>query len=229
MLNEILPEDRATNSVPGLGAAVECAPATSTVDRSAIFQRLRRIWPLGEKLISIERSRLRAEGMNRRDAGNEAWRLADAAFDDDAIQLAAELRKLVGSTPQGLSLEQAFAWRLSLMVVSACTQRSTRLIPAATALIVQSQLRVAMDCVGDYSFESQHEAEARESVIKFSVSKESCLTEVDRITEIVSSIEDTGQNDEFADELNDLLEALCIAREVIDEHWETTGLSLPPG
>ena len=29
--------------------------------------------------------------MNRRYAGNEAWRLADAAFDDEAIQLAAEL------------------------------------------------------------------------------------------------------------------------------------------
>ena len=203
--------------------------STSRVDRSTVFQRLRSIWPLAEKMIATERKRLRAEGRNRRDAGSKAWQLADQAFNDDAIQLAAELRKLVGSTPQGLSLEQAFAWRLSLMVVSACTQRSTRLIPAATALIVQSQLRVAMDCVGDYSFESQHEAEARESVIKFSVSKESCLTEVDRITEVVRSIEPTDQNDEFVDELNDLLEALCIAREVIEEHWETTGLSLAPG
>ena len=203
--------------------------STSRVDRSTVFQRLRSIWPLAEKMIATERKRLRAEGRNRRDAGSKAWQLADQAFNDDAIQLAAELRKLVGSTPQGLSLEQAFAWRLSLMVVSACTQRSTRLIPAATALIVQSQLRVAMDCVGDYSFESQHETEARESVIKFSVSKESCLTEVDRITEVVRSIEPTDQNDEFVDELNDLLEALCIAREVIEEHWETTGLSLAPG
>jgi hypothetical protein len=86
-----------------------------------------------------------------------------------------------------------------------------------------------MDCVGDYSFESRHQAEARESVIKFRVSKESCLTEVDRITDVIRSIEPTDQNDEFVDELNDLLESLCIAREVIEEHWETTGLSLPPG
>lgn len=198
------------------------------VDRSAIFQRLRSIWPLVEKLISIERRRLRGEGMNRRDAGNEAWRLADNAFNDDAIQLAVELRKLVGSTPQGLSLEQAFGWRLSLIVVSACTQRSTRLIPATTALIVQSRLRVAMGCVGDYSFESQHEAEGKESVIKFRVSRESCLDEVDRITEVIRSIEGTDQNDEFVDELSDLLEALCIAREVIEEHWETISLSLSP-
>ncbi|MGZ0172947.1 MAG: hypothetical protein ACKVHE_25715 [Planctomycetales bacterium] len=203
-------------------------PASSTVDRSAVFQRLRSIWPLVEKFIAIERSRLRGEGTNRRDAGNEAWRLADAAFDDGAIQLAAELRKLVGSTPPGLSLEQAVAWRLSVSVVSVATQRSSRLVEVATALVVQTRLRAAMDCVGDYSFESRHQAEARESVIKFRVSKESCLTEVDRITEVIRSIEPTDQNDEFADELNDLLEALGIAREVITEHWETISLSLPP-
>lgn len=109
-----------------------------------------------------------------------------------------------------------------------CTQRSARLIQVATALIVQLRLRVAMECVGDYSFESQHEDEARESVIKFRVSRKACLDEVDRITTVVRSIEDTDQNDEFADELNDLLEALCVAREVIEEHWETTSLSLSP-
>ena len=141
------------------------------VDRSAIFQRLRSIWPLAEKMISIERKRLRAEGMNRRDAGNEAWRLADAAFDDKAIQLAAELRKLVGSTPPGLSLEQAVAWRLAVSVVTVATQRSLRLVEIATALVVQTRLRAAMDCVGNYSFESRHEADARKSLVRFSTSK----------------------------------------------------------
>ena len=199
------------------------------VDRSAIFQRLRSIWPLVEKLIAIERRRLRGEGMNRRDAGNEAWRHADAAFDDDAIQLAAELRKLVGSTPTGLSLEQAVAWRLAVSVVSVATQRSSRLVEVATALVVQTRLRAAMDRVGDYSFGTHHQAEVQESLIKFSTSKESCLTEVDRIMEVVRSIETTDCSDEFADELSDLLEALCIAREVITEHWETTGFSLSPG
>ena len=220
-------EDCATHTVSDFNIGTTSA-TMNPVDRSLIFQRLRSIWPLVEKLIAIERRRLRAAGMNRRYAGNEAWRLADAAFDDEAIQLAAELRKLVSSTPQGLSLEQAFAWRLSLVVVSACTQRSTRVIPATTALIVQLRLRVAMDCVGYYTFESRHESEAKESVIKFRVSRESCLTEVDRLTQVIRSIKGTDQNDEFADELSDLLEALCVAREIVVEHWATTGLSLSP-
>ena len=179
-------------------------------------------------MIAIERKRLRAEGMNRRDAGNEAWRLADEAFDDDAIQLAAELRKLVGSTPPGLSLEQAVAWRLAVSVVTVATERSLRLVEVATSLVVQTRLRAAMDCVGNYSFETRHQAKAQGSLIKFRTSRESCLAEVDRITAGVRSIKSTDQNDEFADELSDLLEALCIAREVIEEHWETTCLSLSP-
>lgn len=202
--------------------------STSRVDRSTVFQRLRSIWPLAEKMIATERKRLRAEGRNRRDAGSKAWQLADQAFNDDAIHMSAELKSLFVWTPPRLSFEEAIAWRLAISIVSASTQRSPRLIQAATALVVQTRLRAAMGYVGIYSLESQHEADIQASLIKFSVSKESCLTEVDRITKIVSSIEDTGQNDEFADELNDLLEALCIAREVIDEHWETTGLSLSP-
>lgn len=201
----------------------------SLVDRSAVFQRLRAIWPLVEKMISVERKRLRAEGMNRRDAGNEAWRLADLAFDDDAIQLSAELRTLFGWTPPGLSFEQAIAWRLAISVVSVATQRSSRVIQVATALVVQTRLRAAMDHVGDYRFETQHEADIEAALIKFGVSKKSCLTEVDRITEVVRLIEGTDQNDEFVDELNDLQEALCIAREVIAEHWETTGFAVSPG
>ena len=167
--------------------------------------------------------------MNRRDAGNEAWRLADAAFDDDAIQLAAELSKLVGSTPPGLSVEQAVAWRLAVSVVAVATQRSLRLVEVATALVVQTRLRVAMDCVGDYSFETHHQAEVQESLIKFRTSLESCLAEVDRIATVVKSIDCTDLNDEFPDELSELLEGLSVSREVIAEYWETTGFSLSPG
>ena len=204
------------------------ACSNGLVDRSKVFQRLRPVWPLAEKLIAIERSRLRGEGMNRRDAGNAAWRLADAAFDDNAIQLAAELNKLVGSTPQNLSIEQAIGWRLAISLVAVSTQRSSRLVEVVTALVVQARLREAMDSVGDYPLESQHKAEVQESLIKFRTSKESCLAEVDRITKIVRSIERADQNDEFVDELSDLLEALCIAREVVADHWETSGLSLSP-
>lgn len=228
MLNNNLPADRATNSVPGLSAAVECAAhTTAPVDRSAIFQRLRSIWPLVEKFIAIKRTQLRGEGMTRRDAGDEAWRLADEAFDENAIQLAAELRTLFGWTPPRLSFEQAIAWKMTVTVVSVAVQRSSRLIQAATALVVQTRLRAAMGYVGEYAFETQHDADIQSSLIKFSASRESCLDEVDRITTVVRSIESTDQNDEFADELSELQEALCVAREVIAEHWETTGFSLP--
>ena len=229
MVEDILFEDRVSNSVSGSVVTAARTQTKAPVDRSAIFQRLRSIWLLVEMVVAIERSRLRGEGMNRRDAGNEAWRIADKAFSDDAIRMAAKLTDLVGSTPPDLTIEQALAWRLAVSVVAACTQRSARLVQVATALVVQTRLRAAMDCVGVYSFESRHEAEARKSLVKFSTSKESCLTEVDRLTQVVRSIESTDLNDEFSDELSELLAGLSVSREVIEECWETTGLSLPAG
>jgi hypothetical protein len=228
-MEDILIEDRATNAEPDCGVTPASTKMKAPVDRSAIFQRLRSIWPLVEKLISIERARLRAEGRNRRDSGNAAWRIADTAFRDDSIRLAAELTNLLGSTPPNLSIEQVLGWRLAILVVSACTQRSSRLVEVATALVVQSRLRAAMNRVGDYRFESRFEADIQKSLAKFSTSKETCLEEIDRLTEANKSIEHSDQNDEFADEVSELLEALSISRDVIEECWETTGLSLPEG
>lgn len=228
-MEDILTEDRATHTATGLTGVDESANKRVPVDRSRIFQRLRPVWPLAEKVIAIKRRRLRAQGMNRRDAGNEAWRIADEAFDDDAIQLAAELRKLIGSTPPNLSDDQAIAWRLAVSVVSMTTQRSSRLVQVTAGLIVHARLRVAMGCVGDYSFESRHEADIQKSLVKFRTSKETCLQEVDRLTEVIKSIEHTDQNDEFSDELSEMLEALCLSCEVIEDCWETTGLALQAG
>lgn len=199
------------------------------VDRSEIFQRLRVIWPLVEKFISIERSRLRAEGKTRREAGDEAWQLASEAFDDEAIRVAGELRSMLGATPPGLSMDEVVAWRLCILVVAACCQRSPRLIRMVTALIIQSRLRTAMDNVGDYPLEAAHEVNIQESLIKLSTSMESCLVEVDCLTQVVRTVDRTDLNDELKDELSALLEALSLSRDVIAESWATTCLSLRQG
>ena len=201
-------------------------PAEPVFDKSQAFQRLRAIgfWPLAERLIDLERKRLRAEGCSRAEAGIEAWRLADAEFTREQARLGQEILELQPATPPGLENSQVEAWRLGIVILGVATQRSARLIPLAKRLIVQTKLRTAMKLIGEYEIDS-HVFLA--PMAHLETSRETCLEEVDRVIKTLRSIEFDDSEEELIDELTDFLDGLNVARQVLSEKWATTSLAVP--
>ena len=125
---------------------------TVPIDRSAAYRRMNgiRVWPLAERLIDQERKRLRYLGQTRAEAGESAWQLADREFSNEAVLASQELHKALPKTPNGLTVEQAIAWRLAIAILITTTCRSTKLTSVAQRLTSQADLRDEMDDVGEY-------------------------------------------------------------------------------
>ena len=203
---------------------VKLTPA-ATVDKSAIFQRLRdiKIWLEAERLIGIERKRLRAEGKSRAEAGNCAWKLASAEFCDEAVILGSDLRSLLFAPPPDLSVEQAVAWKLAIATIGITTQRSQTLTRTATALITQIRLRLVMEIVGEYALDESH---IGGSLKRLKGSSATCVAEVDRIISQLASISSDSWDDERIDELSEILNGLSLARNVLELHWSSTSFAV---
>ena len=201
-------------------------PAEPVFDKSRAFQRIRAIgaWPLAERLIDLERKRLRAEGCSRAEAGSRAWQIADAEFTREQVRLGQETLELQPATPPGLENSQVGAWRLGVVLFGVATQRSARLIPFATRLIVQTRLRTAMKLIGEYEISSDV---FLAPMARLETSRETCLEEVDRVIKTLKGIEFNESEEELIDELTVFLEGLNVAREVLSDKWETTSLAVP--
>lgn len=201
-------------------------PAEPVFDKSRAFQRLRAIgfWPLAERLIDLERKRLRAEGCSRAEAGSRAWQIADAEFTGEQAKLGQEILKLQPATPPGLENSQVEAWRLGIVIFAVATQRSARLIPFATRLIIQTRLRTAMKLIGEYQINS---AVFLEPMAHLETSRTTCVEEVDRVIRTLRGIEFDESEEELIDELTAFLDGINVARRVLSEKWETTSLAVP--
>lgn len=196
------------------------------IDRSVAYRRLKGlgVWPLAERLIDKERKRLRSLGKTRAEAGESAWQLADREFITEAALAGKELHKALPKTPDGLTGEQAIAWRLAVAILITTTCRSTKLIRVAQRLTSQAHLRSEMGDVGDYDIPRE---EIDKSLSLLRSSSQNCVGEVDRITALLSEIDADSLSDELADEASDLLEGLCDARQVLKDAWATTPFALP--
>jgi hypothetical protein len=210
----------------GLVSSPKTTGTHSLVDKSAIFHRLRAIksWPLAERLIELERKRLRGEGKTRAEAGEFAWQLADREFSNEAVLAGHALHEALPVTPTGLTVEQAIAWRLAIAILITTTIRSAMLTAVAQRLTIQARLRAAMGNISEYDLPKEA---VEKSLSLLKTSSESCVEETDRIITVIREIDVDSLSDELADEVTDLLEGLCIAREVVREHWTTTGFALP--
>lgn len=198
--------------------------STQAVDRSAIYKRLRQIWQIVATFISIQRTRLLEEGKSRRVAGQIAWQLADEEFDSRAIDMACELQKTMHSPPAGLTPELVVAWRVADAIIRVSLQRSRKLIDVAAELVEFASLRQEM---GRSEDNPPHEESQRQRlVIELMTSKESSLTVVDQVTATLQAMQQQCNDDLLIDELNAVLEALSVSRQVLEEDWETTAFAL---
>lgn len=198
------------------------------VDRSAVYRRLKGIgaWLLAERVIDQERKRLRALGRSRSESGELAWKLADREISTEAVLAGQQLHETLPKTPDGLTVQQATSWRLAIAILINATCRSSKLTSVAQRLVTQARLRTAMGNIGEYDL-SKEAIEKSLSLLK--ASSESCIKEVDRIAAVIQKLDLDSIPDALADELTDLLDGLYIAREVIEDHWSTTGFALQPG
>jgi hypothetical protein len=206
--------------------ASDSKPASTPVDRSAEYQRLNglRVWKPAERLIDQERKRLRALGETRAQSGEAAWKLASRGFNTEAVLAGKALHEALPVTPSGLTVQQAVSWRLAIVILITTTIRSAKLTAVARRLTMQARLRAAMGNIGEYDLSNEA---VEHSLGLLRATSESCVAETDRIITVISEIDVDPLSDELAEELTDLLDGLCIAREVLEEHWRTTGFALP--
>jgi hypothetical protein len=203
----------------------ENTDTTLTIDRSAEYQRLNGlgVWNLAERVKIQEHKRLRALGKTRAQSGEAAWRLASREFNTEAVLAGRALREALPVTPNGLTIETATAWRLAIVILITTAIRSTKLTAIAQRLTLQSRLRSSMGNTSEYDLPKEA---IEKSLSLLKASSADCVGETGRIINVVSGIDVDALSDELAEELTDLLDGLCIARQVLVEHWGTTCFAL---